>query len=370
MTELLKKLINAKSTAEDGEFDAAVVLGDYFKNCGLSAEIDCWQDNRANLILRTGPKTKAGPLVFLCHLDVVPPGKEPWTSEPFEATERDGKIYGRGAVDMKGPIAACATAIAEIVNSNTTLKGEIIFAAVAAEETDSCGVSRFMQKYEKSITTPAKIIVTEPTDFALVTAHKSLLWLEVITMGKTAHGSMPALGVNAIEFMVEFIEKVSSYNVSKKTDELLGQGSLSVNKISGGTATNIVPEFCRTEIDIRTLPENNNEEILRDLENIFETIKKTNSKFKAEMKILRNCPGLQTDQQSDFIKRLQKILGIDKCTAVSFTTDAPHVAGLGPVAVFGPGKPDMCHKPDEHISIADLKTAVDCYKKIILEFPG
>jgi succinyl-diaminopimelate desuccinylase len=144
---------------------------------------------------------------------------------------------------------------------------------------------------------------------------------------------------------------------------------MSVNTIAGGEAMNVVPDKCDIGIDIRTVPGQNYQDIIDDLQNIFAKLKQKNPQFEAKVSVVRQVGSLETDNQCDFVRDFCSATGINKTTAVGFTTDGPHFASLGlPVVVFGPGKPHLAHKPDEYIDISDVEKAVEFYKNIILKF--
>jgi len=132
---------------------------------------------------------------------------------------------------------------------------------------------------------------------------------------------------------------------------------------------NVVPDKCCIGIDIRTLPGQSHEAIIRDLERIFAKLKAENMHFEAGISVLRQMQSLETDSNGEFVKKFCSAIDIDKTKAVGYTTDGPYFASLGgPVVIFGPGKPHLCHKPDEYIDISDLEKAVEHYEKIILKF--
>ena len=178
MKELLKQLIQAESTESSGELNAAKIIFEEFARNGIESEIETWDDTRANVTAHIKSTGKKNALLFACHIDVVGPGKAKWTNPPFKAVEIDGKIYGRGSTDMKGGTAAAVAAICEIVKSGVELQGDIIFTAVAGEETDSCGAEKFMAKKDR-IPKCQGILIPEPTDFTIVSAHRGILWLDV-----------------------------------------------------------------------------------------------------------------------------------------------------------------------------------------------
>jgi succinyl-diaminopimelate desuccinylase len=367
--ELLRKLIRAETTAQKGELAAAEIISDEFSHSGIDCRIDSWGQNRANLIAKIAANGQEGGLLFLCHLDVVAAGGDGWKYPPFAGVESDGRIYGRGSVDMKGGITAAVTAIRQIVDSPVKLRGDIIFFAAAGEETDSCGARRFIGSFNNKFLKIAGVVVPEPTDFEVVTAHRGILWLEVKTTGRAAHGSTPELGVNAITSMMSLLAELENYEIRFQPHKLLGKCSMSVNTISGGKEINVVPDKCATGIDIRTLPGQNHQEIISDFEKIFAKLKQKNPQFEASVSVVREVGALETDSGCDFVRSFCSVVGAGETKAVGFTTDGPHFASLGaPVVIFGPGKPHLAHKPDEYIDIADVEKAVEYYKNIILKF--
>ena len=369
MEELLRRLIQAESTPEKGELAAAEIISDELVRSGIDCQVDSWGRDRANLITRVKSAGHKGALLFACHLDVVPPGEAQWEHPAFKGFESGGKIYGRGSADMKGGIVAILTGIRQIVEAGTKLGGDIILVAAAGEETDSCGARRFVSSYKDKLPTLSGVIIPEPTDFEIVTAHRGMLWLEVATRGKAAHGSTPQLGVNAITSMKAVLDELEDYKIVFEPHELLGGCSMSINTITGGQAMNIVPDKCSIGIDIRTVPGQNHQTIVGDFQKIFAKLKQKNPEFDAEVSIVREVGALETDNDCGFVKEFCSAVGIDETKAVGFTTDGPHFAALGaPVVIFGPGKSELCHKPDEYIEIADVDKAVEYYKEIIVKF--
>ncbi|MHC4478513.1 MAG: M20 family metallopeptidase [Planctomycetota bacterium] len=369
MKELLRKLVQADSTVEKGESAVAQVICEALGVAGIEAHIDSWNGNRANLVARVQSAGHKAGLLFACHLDVVPAGEVGWSKPPFDAVESDGRIYGRGSADMKGPIAAVVTAIRQVAESGTRLQGDIIFFGAAGEESDSCGAARFMGSFGRERPELAGVVLTEPTDFEAVTAHRGMLWLEIATRGKSAHGSAPQLGVNAISSMKSLLDELDNYSFRCKPHRLLGQGSLSVNTISGGQAINVVADKCSIGVDIRTLPGQSHQQIINDLQQMFAILNQKAPEFDAQINVIREVGALETNAGCDFVKAFCSAVGVGETMAVGFTTDGPHFVPLGaPVVIFGPGKPDLCHKPDEYIDIADVEKAVGCYKEIILRF--
>jgi succinyl-diaminopimelate desuccinylase len=270
---------------------------------------------------------------------------------------------------MKGGIVAVVTAIRQIVDSQVELQGDLILFAAAGEETDSCGARRFVRNSGDRLPPLAGVVLPEPTDFEVVTAHRGMLWLEVTTTGKTAHGSSPQLGVNAIASMNALLNELEHYRIPHEPHELLGGCSMSVNTITGGEAINVVPDKCSIGLDIRTLPGQNHTDIIDGFQRMFARLKAGNADFVADVSVIRRLEAMETDPDSGFVTDFCSVLGATETRAVGFTTDGPHFVSWGaPVIIFGPGKPEVCHRPDEYIEIADVEKAVEYYKNIILKF--
>lgn len=368
MKDLLKQLVQADSTPGKGEAAAAEVIGARFRAHGIDCRVDQWDGHRANITARVQSAGSRPALLFVCHLDVVGPGEETWQYPPFEAREQDGKIFGRGAVDMKGGIASIVTAICETVDSGADLRGDIVFAATAGEETDSVGVTRLMQD-RQWLPTLAGVVIPEPTDFTVITAHRGMLWLKITTKGKAVHSSSPERGVNAIMSMKHVLDELERYEVPFEPHPLLGKCSMSVNTISGGEAMNMVPDRCTIGVDLRTLPGQDHNTLRYDFERILARLRAGTPQFEGEIRTERAVHAMETDPECEFVQAFCSAVDVDLTNAVGFTTDAPHLVPLGaPIVIYGPGKSKLCHEVDEYIDVADLETAVDIFKQVIARF--
>jgi succinyl-diaminopimelate desuccinylase len=369
MIELLKRLVAAESTELVGELAAVKELAEYFSGKNIDCETDVFDDKHANASVHIKSSGEKPGLLFAAHIDVVPAEDDGWKCPPFVGVEADGKIYGRGACDMKGGIAATAAAIAEIVQEGHDLKGDIIFAATAGEETTSCGIKRFVKNTADSLGPLAGIIIPEPTNFDIVTAHRGILWLKVTTHGKTAHGSMPHLGINAITHMTSLLNALADYVPPHTEHARLGNCSMSINRINGGVATNVVPDRCSIELDIRTVIGQKHEDITGDLEKVFAQLKERDDNFSASIGTARSAEAMETDDGCEFVKSFCKVVGIGETKAVGYATDGPFLKSLNtPRLVFGPGNTGLCHKPNEYMEITDMEKAKGLYKKIILSY--
>lgn len=368
MKDLLQQLIRAESTAANGESAAAEVVAAHLRQHGIDSRIDRWERGRSNVIAHVKTTGRRPALLFVCHLDVVGPGEEPWSHPPFAAVEDKGRIYGRGAVDMKGGVAAAVAAISAVVDSKVKLQGDIVFAATAGEETDSAGVLRFMQD-RAWLPELAGIVIPEPTALAVVTAHRGLFWLKITTKGKAVHSSMAQRGINAIGSMKRVLDELERYRIEFPPHPQLGPATMSVNTISGGAAMNIVPDRCALGVDVRTLPGQDHEAIRYDFERMLARLTADVPHFEAELAVERWAGAMETDPHCEFVKMFCSAVGMDLTNSIAFTTDAPHLAPLGaPIVIYGPGNPKLCHQADEYLEIADLQKGIGLFQNVIHRF--
>ncbi len=365
MLEILKRLIAAKSTLEVGEIAVAQAVAEAATQRGLENHVDSWGGNRANVFVRLRSGGGQPGILFLAHLDVVGADEKAWRTPPFEGIEADGRVYGRGAVDMKGGLAAAIEALGRMASSGASLKGDVHLVGVGGEETDSAGIERFVSRAVE-LGKLAGVIICEPTGLKMVTVHRGMLWVKVTTFGKSAHGSMPHIGINAIESMLAVLERVRKMDAGPVKHAKLGAGTISINRINAGTATNIIPDVCSAEVDVRVVPGQSTASVLEGFEQLIGRLQAEEPKFRAKLDVLKRAEALQTDDDCDFVRQLCEATGIPQRSSVGFTTDGPWLKGLGvPIVIFGPGDPELCHKQDEYIEIADMEKAAGHYQAII-----
>ena len=366
--QFLSQLVQAQSTLDKGEVAASQVICDYFGRHGVPCSIDTWDTTRSNCVAHVGSSGRKKALLFACHHDVVPPGDSDWRFPAFSGTIEDGRVHGRGSTDMKGGTAAAAAAICEIVAEGVPLEGDIVFAATAGEETDSCGIRRFVEA-KADLPDFGGVIVPEPTGFEIVSAHRGLLWLNVATKGKTAHGSTPHLGINAISSMKQVLDQLAEFSIVVEPHPRLGSCSMSINTIKAGKALNVIPDLCTLGLDIRTLPGQAHQVIIDRLETMLARLDARHADFDASISIIRSVGGIETDTEHEFVRGFCTAVDIEETGAALYTTDAPFLTPLGaPILIFGPGEGSMCHQPNEYIEISAVKRAVAYYKKIIVKF--
>jgi acetylornithine deacetylase/succinyl-diaminopimelate desuccinylase-like protein len=357
--ELLGEMIRIPSVNPEGDPGVAepgeAVLAGYLAKLlsGLGAEVSLREvlPGRPNVVARF-PSDRAGKpkLLFAPHTDTV--SVLGMTIDAFGGQVRDGKIWGRGASDTKGPMAAMLCALARCREILPTISHEIWFAGLMGEESGQHGAKALAASEYFDF-----VIAGEPTDLKTVHAHKGSLWVTLTAHGKAVHASAPERGENAIykiNSAIEAIRRRVIPEISKKEHPLLGRTTLSVGTIKGGSKTNIVPDHCEATIDIRVIPGD-------DPERIVSLIREASPSV--EVVHLGSSP-LYTDPDHPVIGKLSA-LGATPVGAPWFC-DAAVFASKGMSAVaLGPGSISEAHTADEFISVADLEEGVLFFEKFL-----
>ena len=318
--------------------------------------------DRPSLVARVGPRGGPKPLAFTGHLDVVPTGAAPWRHPPFEAVIEDGKLYGRGACDMKSGVAAFVAAAARMLDAAKPLRRGLVLVVTAGEETGCEGAFDLARRGVLGET--ELLIVAEPTGNRPVVAHKGSLRLAVSASGRTAHSSMPEEGDNAISRLISWIARLEAHRFERR-HPLLGGTTAVVTTVVGGRNINSVPDAARFTVDIRTLPDDDHGALVDTLRLLFGP--------EARLETVTDFRGFSTDPAHPALAPLFRILrnraGCDPAPlgAPYFTDASALVGGFGdaPAVVIGPGDPAQCHKTDEHCPVAQIEAAVDIYTALM-----
>jgi len=303
-------------------------------------------------------------------LDVVPEGRG-WSFDPFGGQVEDGKLYGRGAADMKGGLAAMLIAAKAIKDSNLELSGELVITCVVDEEETGKGTRHALTKH----ITADYAIVGEPTSLMVATASKGDINFEIRTIGKAAHSSRPYEGVNAIHKMAKIIHHIEVHNEQLKaiSHPLLGHPTISVDFIEGGTTPWIVPENCRIIVDRRTLPGENAETTRRELELLINRIREKDPELITEIRCSQDASASEISQNEKIVQvvheEISRILRKDaEIVGLSATTDARFLINDAkiPTVIFGPGDISRAHKPDEYVDLNEVQLAAQTYARVAL----
>lgn len=369
---LLRKVLRVDTVNPPGdELEVARILERFFRENGIEAKVDEFSPGRANLLARLhGEAGHAGSLVFCGHMDVVPAGGAAWEFDPFEAEERDGRIYGRGASDMKGGLVAMAVALANLKRGGSGT-GEISFAATAGEEVDCCGMRRLVER--GTFKDVSGVVIAEPTREDVVLAHKGALWIQITTRGKTAHGSMPEEGINAIEHMHRLLDVLlERFRFDGGPDPVLGSPTLSVNRIDGGVKVNVVPDECILQVDIRSTPRQEHDGILERLRQCLDDARNEVPNLDYDLLVLQERSPVSTPADAELARiaedlRRERYGSPSSRLAVPYYTDASILAGSSPklpVVVYGPGDDRLAHQPNEWVSVEAFQRSIGFFEEL------
>jgi acetylornithine deacetylase len=332
-----------------GEQRVADFLAATAAQAGLDVEFQAVSPGRSNLLARLSPRGKVRQRILLApHLDTVNA-----TDEQFTPGKRNGRLFGRGACDTKGSAATMLMALCEMAHARQRLADtEIIFAGLVDEEHGQAGSRALVASGLRA----DLAIVGEPTRLQVVTAHKGTLWMKLETRGKSAHGSWPELGRNAVHAMariVDLLQTAYAAQLRRRRHWLLGCGTVSVGAICGGSQANIVPDRCTILIDRRTLPGETEAGVRRELSRV---LRRKHLKAAFVHDKLPACLPLETDPKLPLVARFLQSIGQRKPVGVRYFCDASVLARGGiPSVVFGPGDIAQAHTADEWISLDSLE---------------
>ena len=252
-------------------------------------------------------------LLLNAHVDTV--GVE-GMAEPFSGAIQDGNLYGRGAYDMKGSLAACITAVKALSKGGPSLKGDVIIAAVADEEYASLGTQDILSHYQKTGFKIDGAIVTEPTELEICLAHKGFIWLEVETFGRAAHGSRFDLGLDANIRMGRFLAELDKLEQDLRQREphaLVGPPSLHAATLQGGTGLSAYADHCLLGLERRTIPGETLNQVQNEIQAILEKLAREDERFVGTCKILLERPPFEVSPQAAIVQAVgqatQSVLG-------------------------------------------------------------
>jgi acetylornithine deacetylase len=277
------------------------------------------------------------------------------------------RIYGRGACDTKGSVAAMLTALCQLARQGPRpVETEIVFAGLVDEEHAQSGSRALAASGRKA----DLAIVGEPTRLQIVTAHKGSLWLSLATQGKSAHGARPDLGRNAVHEMAQVVcllETVYARRLRGRHHPLLGHATVNVGAIAGGTQPNIVPDACRISVDRRTLPGETEKSVRTELMALFQSRK---LRVHIADQKLAACLPMETDARLPLVRQFFRVAGQKKAAGVDYFCDASVLAQAGiPSVVFGPGDIAQAHTADEWIGRKSLEAATSLLLKFLRSLP-
>ena len=375
LIDLTRRLIQIPTENPPGnEKKAVLFLKPLLSKMGFRVNIHLSPKGRYNIVAEKRWGKGGRRLIFNGHLDVVPAGDAlRWKYPPFQGKLVKGRIYGRGASDMKGGVASFIHAISMIDRSKIRFdRGNLILHLVSDEESHGHQGMGFLA--QKGLIKGDAVIVGEPTGLDLVIAQKGALWLRITSFGKSAHGSRPEQGINAIEMMMHLIDRLNAIPLVKE-HSLLGKPTINIGKIQGGTKINVVPDRCEIEVDRRLLPDEKKEEVLSEIKEAIGSVQARDPLFKYQIEEIDDAEPSEINPDEEIVR-----IGLE--AGLEVRGERPNVRGFSgftdgrfyvnhfsiPTLIFGPGGTDQSHTTDESVEVDNLIQAAKIYARIIVDF--
>lgn len=346
---------------------------DYLANCfadlGFNTQVmQLAQTGKANLVATLG--SGDGGLVLAGHSDTVPYDADRWQSDPFTLTEKDGKLYGLGATDMKGFFPVIIEAVKPYIGQ--TLKHPLIVLATADEESSMSG-ARALAKTGIPGATPRYAVIGEPTELVPIRMHKGIMMEAVRVRGQSGHSSNPALGKNALEAMNEVMNELISLRTElqfkyRNAGFAVQTPTLNLGCIHGGDGANRICGDCELHFDLRLLPGMDNDELRAAIQLRLTPIAERSGTDIVLSSLFEGVDPFGEDEHSELVKICEALTG-NYSESVAFATEAPFMQQLGmQTVVMGPGSINQAHQPDEFIPLDQIEPAVKIVRGLIEKF--
>jgi len=373
--EMLRRLIAFPTVSRDSNLDLIHYVRDYLKP--FDADIRLTHDDgkrKANLFATLGPRGERG-IVLSGHTDVVPTEGQAWETDPFNMVEKDGKLYGRGASDMKGFIACVLALVPEFMEQG--LETPLHLAFSYDEEVGCLGVGRLIADMMRSGVRPNACIVGEPTEMRPVIAHKGKRGYRCTVRGLAGHSAYAPHGVNAVEYAAEAIAFLKAMARRHRDRGPYDRGfdiahtTVHTGVIRGGTALNVIPHECAFDFEFRHLPGDDPEALLREFTD------HVRNKLEPEMRAvhpaagftiepLSEIPVLDTGPEAEVVALAQELAGSGEIGKVSFGTEGSQFQRAGiPTVVCGPGSIAQAHKPNEYVTLDQIGRCEEFLRKLM-----
>ncbi|MDR6444750.1 acetylornithine deacetylase [Paraburkholderia terricola] len=362
---LLASLIGFPTVSRDSNLDMIAFIRRYLDELGVESELFYNAERtKANLFATIGPRERGG-IVLSGHTDVVPVEGQAWTVDAFRLTERDGRLYGRGTADMKGFIASVLAAVPGFVERALKLPVHLAFSY--DEEVGCLGVRPMLAELERRAHKPVLCLIGEPTELKPVLGHKGKLAMRCHVKGAPCHSAYAPYGVNAIQYAARMIGRLEQIGEQLAQPEHHDErfdppfSTVQTGVIKGGRALNIVPAECEFDFEVRALPGFDAHRVADALQNYAEAellpkMRAVKSEADIRFQSLSAYPALATSPDSEAARLLALLSGSEEFGTVAFGTEGGLFEQAGiPTVVCGPGSMDQGHKPDEFVTVEQLR---------------
>ena len=374
--QLTRDLLHFNTINPPGmEKDCARFLGKMLEVAGFDVKYHEFAESRTSVIATIGGRHEKPPICFTGHIDIVPLGTAAWSKDPFTGETDGDRLYGRGSTDMKSGIAAFVVAAIKLAPFLKNSPG--ITLVLTASEEIGCEGAKYLAE-EKLLDRAGAIIVAEPTANYPYIGHKGLLWVEIETKGKTAHGSMPEQGENAILKMNKVIDKLEHFDWQHQCGvdchHVMGRPTMNIATIHGGLNTNSVPDSAKLTIDVRTVPGVDHVHLCHSIQRLIGDI--------GSVRKIVDTPTLYSEPD-EWIESVYEVAtpfidGRPTPKTIMFSTDGADLkrgymesaGGAVPTVIIGPGQPEMAHQTDEWCSVDRIDQSVEIFERIMREYNG
>lgn len=367
---LLKEILAIPSVnGADNEGAVAEFIANYLKEKHIDAFVQQIDETHANIIAKLEGKSSET-VVWNGHLDTVPYGStEEWNTDPSIPVEKNGRIYARGASDMKSGLAAMVYLLGEIGESGEKPEQTILFLGTCDEEKSGLGAEKILEEIDLS--SGSLLLIGEPTGCKLGVAQKGCIWAQLNISGKTSHGAYPEEGYNAVEYGMKIVCRIKKW-VTEYEHRVLGTATAQVTMIQGSIAPNMTPDFAEILLDIRTVPGISAEDVEKKIKKICrEEVEETNGEVKFEVRIKNARRAIEIAEEERWLKEFKAYLkqngaeteeiGINYFTDASILTKKESEI---PVLLFGPGEPRLAHKPNEFVELEKYEKYIEILGEI------
>lgn len=369
--DVLKDLVAIKSD-NDNELKVASYLKDLLAKYDIESEIKIIRDNRANLVAEIG---HGKPVLGISgHMDVVAAGNlDDWNSDPYQLTEKDGQLYGRGATDMKSGLAALIITMIELHHQGLPQKGTIRLMATMGEEVGEEGSGYFLK--DGSMDDVDGLVIGEPSGYNIGYAEKGSMDIKFTSKGKASHSSMPEKGFNAIDPLMNLlIDANKIFRDENIKHDSIGPLIFNTTLINGGTQVNSIPDHAEAEINARTIPEYDNQKVIDVLNDLVKKYNDQGAKISFDA-YMNEFPVLM-DPKNALVAPMKKLMEQYTneevhVTPISAVTDASNLVQKKPsdlpFLIAGPGN-DTPHQINEHVDKQMYLNFIDIYEKLFIDF--
>ena len=375
--DLLAQLVRFDTTSRESNLALIDFVRTYLQGHGVACELVFNEHkNKANLLATIGPADVPG-IVLSGHTDGVPVDGQRWSVAPFDLSEKDGKLYGRGTADMKGYIACVLACVPALVRAS--LRMPVHIALSYDEEVGCLGVRSLIERFHAQPVKPLLCVIGEPTELKPVLGHKGKLAVRCDVQGAACHSAYAPSGVNAIEYAACLIRELVRLGEELKAPQHLNLAfdppfsTVQTGVMSGGKALNIVPQQCSFDFEVRSLPTQDPWQVAHQLrlyaeQTLLPAMQAVSAQCAIGFSELSSYPGLATSSQSQAAEWVAQFCGSQDFGTVAFGSEGGLFDQAGiPSVVCGPGSMEQGHKADEFISLQQLD-ACDRMLERVVEF--